>query len=102
MIVFAIFVYTYMKQELKPDFLWAGLCLVGAAYFMFRGGRGGEVNVRRPLLAPSRPEPLVDKGLAERRDEVIALLGKGFDRTVFGFVRKLLENQVSEGNPQEQ
>jgi uncharacterized protein (DUF486 family) len=26
----------YMKQPLKLDFLWAGLCLVGAAYFMFR------------------------------------------------------------------
>ncbi len=38
MVIFAIFVYTYMKQELKLDFLWAGLCLVGAAYFMFRGG----------------------------------------------------------------
>ena len=38
MVIFAIFVYTFMKQELKLDFLWAGLCLVGAAYFMFRGG----------------------------------------------------------------
>jgi uncharacterized protein (DUF486 family) len=27
-----------MKQPLKLDFLWAGLCLVAAAYFMFRGG----------------------------------------------------------------
>ena len=25
-----------MKQPLKLDFLWAGLCLVAAAYFMFR------------------------------------------------------------------
>lgn len=37
MAVFAIFSVAYMKQELKIDFLWAGLCLVGAAYFMFRG-----------------------------------------------------------------
>ncbi len=34
--VFAAFSVVYMKQGLKLDFLWAGLCLVGAAYFMFR------------------------------------------------------------------
>jgi len=34
--VFACFCLLYMKQPLKLDFLWAGLCLVGAAYFMFR------------------------------------------------------------------
>ena len=38
MIVFAGFAVVYMKQPLKMDFLWAGLCLVGAAYFMFREG----------------------------------------------------------------
>jgi uncharacterized protein (DUF486 family) len=27
-----------MKVPLKLDFLWAGLCLVAAAFFMFRGG----------------------------------------------------------------
>ena len=30
-----------MKQPLKLDFLWAGLCLVAAAYFMFREELGG-------------------------------------------------------------
>ena len=25
-----------MKQPIKLDFLWAGLCLVGAVYFIFR------------------------------------------------------------------
>jgi uncharacterized protein len=34
--VFVPFAVLYMKQPLKLDFLWAGLCLVGAAYFMFR------------------------------------------------------------------
>jgi uncharacterized protein (DUF486 family) len=42
MCVFAGFVFFYMKQPLKLDYLWAGLCLVGAAYFMFRGGIGGQ------------------------------------------------------------
>ena len=26
----------YMQQPLKLDYLWAGLCLVGAVYFIFR------------------------------------------------------------------
>ena len=26
----------YMRQPLELDFLWAGLCLVGAVYFAFR------------------------------------------------------------------
>jgi hypothetical protein len=34
--IFAVFSVVYMKEQLKLDFLWAGLCLVGAAYFMFR------------------------------------------------------------------
>jgi len=34
--VFVPFAVFYMKQPLKWDFLWAGLCLCGAVYFMFR------------------------------------------------------------------
>ncbi|MCL2790840.1 MAG: DMT family protein [Desulfobulbus sp.] len=34
--VFAPFCVFYMHQPLKLDFLWAGLCLVGAVYFIFR------------------------------------------------------------------
>ena len=26
----------FMKQPLRLDFLWAGLCMVGAVYFVFR------------------------------------------------------------------
>ena len=37
MVVFAGFVAWYMRQQLTWDFLWAGLCLIAAAYFMFRG-----------------------------------------------------------------
>ena len=36
MIVFAAFCFFYMKQSLGWDYLWAGLCLAGAAFFMFR------------------------------------------------------------------
>jgi len=34
--VFVPFAMLYMGQPIKLDFLWAGLCLVGAAYFIFR------------------------------------------------------------------
>lgn len=34
--VFMPFAVLYMKVELKWDFLWAALCLIGAVYFMFR------------------------------------------------------------------
>jgi uncharacterized protein (DUF486 family) len=34
--VFVPFAVLYMKQPLKLDYLWAGLCLVGAVYFIFR------------------------------------------------------------------
>jgi uncharacterized protein (DUF486 family) len=34
--VFVPFAVFYMKQPVKLDFLWAGLCLLGAVYFAFR------------------------------------------------------------------
>ena len=34
--VFIPFAVFYMQQPMKLDFLWAGLCLMGAVYFMFR------------------------------------------------------------------
>jgi len=36
MVVFAGFAVYYLEVPLKLDYLWAGLCLVGAAWFMFR------------------------------------------------------------------
>ena len=35
--VFVPFAIFYMRQPFKLDFVWAGLCLLGAVYFMFRG-----------------------------------------------------------------
>ena len=34
--VFVPFAVLYMKQPVKLDFLWAGLCIMGAVYFVFR------------------------------------------------------------------
>ncbi|MBN1554821.1 MAG: DMT family protein [Phycisphaerae bacterium] len=36
MIVFAAFAMIYMQQRLTWNYLWAGLCLVAAAFFIFR------------------------------------------------------------------
>ena len=38
--VFVPFSVYYMKQPLRLDFLWAGLCLMAAVYFVFRGHVG--------------------------------------------------------------
>ncbi|HLJ09770.1 MAG TPA: DMT family protein [Planctomycetaceae bacterium] len=34
--VFVPFSVFYMNQPVKRDYLWAGLCLLGAVYFVFR------------------------------------------------------------------
>jgi uncharacterized protein (DUF486 family) len=34
--VFVPFAMVFMNQPFKLDYLWAGLCLVGAVYFIFR------------------------------------------------------------------
>ena len=36
LLVFVPFAAGYMDQPVKLDFLWAGLCIVGAVYFVFR------------------------------------------------------------------
>lgn len=36
--VFVPIAILYLREPLKLDYLWAALCLCGAAYFMFRGG----------------------------------------------------------------
>ncbi|MDO8652502.1 MAG: DMT family protein [Undibacterium sp.] len=37
LIVFVPFAMLYMDQPFKLDYVWAGLCLIGAVYFIFRG-----------------------------------------------------------------
>jgi uncharacterized protein (DUF486 family) len=34
--VFVPFAMLFMNQPFKLDFLWAGLCMIGAVYFIFR------------------------------------------------------------------
>ena len=55
--VFVPFALFYMRQPLKLDFLWAGLCLLGAAYF---------------ISAPSRPEST---------EPIVPVLSRWFIRT---------------------
>lgn len=40
--VFVPFSVFYMKEPVRRDFLWAGLCLLGAVYFVFRGKVNGS------------------------------------------------------------
>jgi len=34
--VFVPFAMIYMNEPFKTDYIWAGLCLIGAVYFIFR------------------------------------------------------------------
>jgi uncharacterized protein (DUF486 family) len=36
LLVFVPFAFLYMDQPLKLDYVWAGVCMVGAVYFIFR------------------------------------------------------------------
>ena len=44
MIVFMAFAALYMRRPVGADFVWATLCLVGAAYFAFRGGTSAVLD----------------------------------------------------------
>ena len=35
--VFIPFSILYMKESFRMDYIWAGLCILGAVYFIFRG-----------------------------------------------------------------
>ncbi|WP_319586653.1 DMT family protein [uncultured Desulfobulbus sp.] len=35
--IFVPFSVFYLKEKLTMDYLWAGLCLLGAVFFLFRG-----------------------------------------------------------------
>ena len=37
LVVFVPFAIFYMEQPVKLDYLWAGLCIMAAVYFVFRG-----------------------------------------------------------------
>ena len=39
--VFVPFAVLYMRQPLRLDYLWAGCCLLGAVYFIFRAPAAG-------------------------------------------------------------
>jgi len=38
--VFVPFAVFYLREPLKLDYVWAGLCLLGAVFFIFRGRIG--------------------------------------------------------------
>lgn len=36
LLIFVPFSVLFMKEEMRLDFLWAGLCILGAVFFIFR------------------------------------------------------------------
>jgi len=36
LLVFVPFAVLYMQEPIKLDYVWAGLCIMGAVYFVFR------------------------------------------------------------------
>lgn len=40
LVVFVLFSVLYMRQKISVNFLYAGICLMGAVYFIFKEGRG--------------------------------------------------------------
>jgi len=40
LLVFVPFSLLYLREKLTLDYLWAGLCLLGAVFFLFRGKLG--------------------------------------------------------------
>lgn len=67
--IFVPFAFLYMKQPLKLDYLWASLCMLGAAYFMFR--EQALIHCRqhnrfqRDTEIPIPKHPAVDRVLLE-------------------------------------
>ena len=41
LLVFVPFAFFYLREPLKLDYVWAGLCIVGAVYFIFRSRWAG-------------------------------------------------------------
>jgi len=39
LVVFVIFARVWMGVKLTPNMVWAGLCLIGAVYFIFKDGK---------------------------------------------------------------
>ncbi len=56
--VFVPFSVYYMREQVKLDYLWAALCMLGAVYFVYRGELA---PLTRPsaaaVVAPSDPSP---------------------------------------------
>ena len=50
--IFVPFSVLFMQQPLKLDYLWAGLCLLGAVYFIFRS-LPESGSIRPPTRYPS-------------------------------------------------
>jgi uncharacterized protein len=57
--VFAVFAVVYMKAPLTRNFLYAGLCILGAAYFTYRDSHPASVagEPTSSIQTGTSPEP---------------------------------------------
>ena len=51
--VFVPFALLFLNEKLTWNYLWAALCLCGAAYFVFSGGFPGQEKTRPQPLEPA-------------------------------------------------
>ena len=52
--VFAMLAIFYWKEKVTWNFLWAGLCIMAAVFFIFRDGNEGPETARRPMAEERR------------------------------------------------
>jgi uncharacterized protein (DUF486 family) len=55
LVVFVPFAVLYMRQPIRLDYLWAGLCILGAVYFVFRRQDGSPQPPPPRQSDPSQP-----------------------------------------------
>jgi uncharacterized protein (DUF486 family) len=62
LVVFVPFALLFLQEKLTWNYVWAALCLCGAAYFVFSGGFRGhekmEPGSTSHVAAPAHPERL--------------------------------------------
>jgi len=65
LLVFVPFAVLYMRQSPRLDFVWAGLCILGAVFFMFRGQ---PLHESRPDTHPATARSGVVAGAIRNSD----------------------------------
>jgi len=57
--VFAMLAIFYWKEKVTWNFLWAGLCIMAAVFFIFRDGNEGPETATAPLAVDAIALPML-------------------------------------------